>query len=206
MSVFPQLDGSDDILGEPTSVNVIYQQNSAPNISIFSRVDWTIRSSQLNEMFRTKYPTIVDGGNLVEIIDSDHARTFFSEWFCNQNIPNILRNLVRLSKERIIRHMEQEAQDLELNQTFANLLEGKAVIRNSYVTDAIKEVSKYLAQELGLAYSTIYRICFVLVLTPNQRNIHLRLIPVHQDTETHSMLIDLVRQRLVTRLLELHEN
>ncbi len=206
MSITSQLDGSQENLDVPVDVKFIYQQSQAPNISVARRVDLAIRSSQLNDLFNNRYPVIVNGGDLVSIIEQEHARTFFSEWFCNQNLPNILRNLVRLDRAKILQHTQSAKQQGELNSTFTNLLDGQAVIRNSLLTDILKEVALALKSELGLPYSRIYRICFVLALTPNQRAIHFGSIPVHQDLEVHSMLVDLVRHRLVEKLLEHHEN
>ncbi len=200
MSNNSQLDDANEIIDAP-KVEIIYKQTKTPIVSKIMRVDLVLRSSQIDDILSNKYPTIIAGSNLAEIVNQQYAKNFLSDWFSNKNLPNIIRNLNKLTKKKIDDYLIDTTNKPELNSEFEDILEGRTAIRNSLITSCIRQVALDLEGELNLPFNHLHRICFILVLAPGQTQIHLGSIPVHHNQATHSMLIDLVRQRLVTGLL-----
>lgn len=200
MSNNSQLDDANEIIDAP-KVEIIYKQTKTPIVSKIMRVDLVLRSSHIDDILSNKYPTIIAGSNLAEIVNQQYAKNFLSDWFSNKNLPNIIRNLNKLTKKKIDDYLIDTTNKPELNSEFEDILEGRTAIRNSLITSCIRQVALDLEGELNLPFNHLHRICFILVLAPGQTQIHLGSIPVHHNQATHSMLIDLVRQRLVTGLL-----
>lgn len=200
MSNNSQLDDAKEIIDAP-KVEIIYKQTKTPTVSKIKRVDLVLRSSYIDDILSNKYPTIIAGSNLAEIVNQQYAKNFLSDWFSNKNLPNIIRNLNKLTKKKIDDYLIDTTNKPELNSEFEDILEGRTAIRNSLITSCIRQVALDLEGELNLPFNHLHRICFILVLVPAQTRIHLSSIPLHHNQATHSMLIDLVRERLVTGLL-----
>lgn len=201
MSNISQLDNAKEIIDAP-KVEIIYKQTKTPTVSQVKRVDLVLRSSHINDILNSKYPTIIAGSNLAEIVNQQYAKNFLSDWLGDQNLPNILINLNKLTKKKIDDCLKDTTNKTQVNSEFDDILEGRTTMRNSLITSCIRQVALDLESELDLSFNHLHRICFILVLVPAQTRIHLSSVPLLHNQDTHSMLIDLVRQRLVTALLE----
>lgn len=201
MSNNSQLDDAKEILDAP-KVELIYKQTKTPIVNKIMRVDLVLRGSHINDILSSRYPIIITDSNLAEIVNRQNIKDFLSDWFSDQNLPNILINLHKLTKKKLDDYFIDSINKKEMNSEFEDILDGRKPIRNSIITSNIRQVALDLENELNLPFNHLYRICFILALAPVQTRIHLGSIPVHHNQATHSMLIDLVRQRLIIRLLK----
>lgn len=186
---------------EPRNV-LTFSIPTPPRINIFQRIDIALRSSQLEGIFRNKYWDIMDGRDLNEVIASEYARNYFSEWFCNQNLPFVLKLLISFTPEKARKLHTKRFLDVQETELLRNLMEGRAIISKSKLTEVLKATALAVAEEYGISFEQAYRICFTLILTHEQKRRHLYL-GNSINVDDHLRLVETTRNYLIERIIVL---